>query len=125
MVPILISLLLHGLFFGYLAQQAPHKPPSGSIEITDVVPAPTPKGLSKEARRDIAPKGEKDPCNESYGGLGVYYDGNQIIKTIPGYPGARLGLQPGDVILTEGDLRGKIGRAHDLYPITLSASFYP
>lgn len=128
---LILSLFVHGIFLSLLYKETTCK-----LEPTNIVlvsqkatSAPTinepkhssPRSISKhhrvidESKKRIVTKGYLGGnCKESYGGLGVYYNGVAITGVMPGYPGEAIGLLPGDIILTQGDLRGPIGSSVDI-----------
>jgi C-terminal processing protease CtpA/Prc len=51
-----------------------------------------------------------DPCNETYGGIGVTYGaGGEILSMLPNAPAKRNGLQVGDVLFDPVGIRGAPG----------------
>lgn len=48
-------------------------------------------------------------CDKSYGGIGVYHEGNVITGVVEGYIASALGIKPGDELVnpTPEDIRGE------------------
>ena len=71
----------------------------------------------REIQVTLEGPGEKEPCPDFFGGIGVGIDQltGYITKVYPGYPAERLGIQVGDYVHAEGgNIEGEIGSTVNL-----------
>lgn len=118
----LISLILHCLLLiATIKATPPKKSGSGqgnSIEVsTESGEGSNGDGGDSDNKKIITKgeDGEGEPCDDWYGGIGIIQDfENEITYVAPGYPADNAGIRLGDVIVSQGEIRGEPGTILEL-----------